>query len=105
MRNCVGEPVILTIGGKVAEKKSDGKLTGKMIAFKEGDLGIVVGNKGKVGGRQVYSVCIPGGVITLNDRAVDFPENNELKISHEAMLRAHPDYRVKEEDKKTGAEY
>ena len=101
----VGEHVFIKISVKIAEKKN-GKVTGKMIEFKEGDFGIVSGVR-KVDGKKQYSVIVKGNCIYLFGRDLEFMRDFDVYVPPMAMARVdiEGDIPRKDKDLTVNAEY
>jgi hypothetical protein len=105
MKHGVGEIAMLLIDGKVAEKDESGKLTGRMIAFKKGDVGAVIEERGKSWKDKVYMISLAKGVVTLRANALSFPDSDDVRIPQAALKKADPDYSIRDEDRDEGADY
>jgi len=105
MRHGTGEIAMLLIDGKVAEKDVNGKLTGRMIAFKKGDVGAVIEERGKSWRDKSYLVSLSQGVVLLRANALAFPDSDEIRIPQAALRVADPDYFIRDEDRDEGADY
>jgi hypothetical protein len=107
-KNRTGEIVLFAIDGRIAEKV-DGKITGKWINFKKGDVGKIINARslGKWSKDIVFTVGVAGGVIKLRGSSLDFPRNSDIKILYDAMMIADPSNRVSKTDIDAGkgAEY
>jgi hypothetical protein len=104
MKDFIGEIVVVNITAKVAEKDKSGKLTGKMIGFKEGDVGKIAGVRGK-GRERAFFVSLAKGTVLLRGDVLDFPEDDEIRIPTAVLHKSHPDYLIREEDRDEGAQY
>jgi hypothetical protein len=92
----VGEHVFLKISFRIAEK-TGGKITGKMLSFKENDFGVVVGKR-KVNGKFQYSVKVNGQTVQLYGKDLSFVRDSEVFIPAAAMARADFKGHIRERD-------
>lgn len=117
MRNRVGDIAVVTIDGKVAEKDKDGRLTGKMIQLKKGDIGKVVSERGVTvewkssnGHRyerqqRLFLLSMAKGMVMLRDNSVSFCNEDDMGISRAAFQKSHPDFKIRQSDMDEGADY
>ena len=111
MRSRVGDIAVVTVEGRVAEKDKEGKITGRMIALKKGDIGKVVSErsvmdewKGKNGYRyekkkRLFLLSVATGMVQLRDNAVSFDCEDDMGMTKEAFMKSHPDFKVRESDR------
>ena len=105
MKCSIGDLVIVSITGRVAEKGENGKLTGNMISFEDGDIGTIVDVHGKGMRDKVFTVRLSEGVVVLKSNSLRYPEERELRIPQSVIEKAHPDYEIRDKDKDEGVGY
>jgi len=105
LRCAIGDFVIVTVNGRVAEKDRDGKLTGKMISFKNGDMGRIVSVRGSKLVDKVFVVALQDGMVTFRANSLGFPCGEDVALSREALQKSHPDYQIRDGDKGSGVDY
>ena len=105
MKCSVGDLVIVSVTGRVAEKDENGKITGKMISFEDGDIGTIVDVRGKGIRDKIFTIRLSDGIIVLKSNSLRYPEEEELRIPQTVIEKAHPDYEIRDEDKNSGAYY
>ena len=98
MSKLIGEVVMLRISGKVVKKKN-GVPTKEWITFEEGDIGKIVAVNSRRGSKtKLFSVKLRGGIVELSSHHVSMPEDSDISLPYDVMVRTDPDAEVIDSD-------